>query len=281
MGKGQNPVMPQVIVLERTIWRAPLGLRFIDLARGTRVNDEMVVMAWPVGGKEPKLSALRSPLTGVYGFRSLPGLRPYEVGEKPASDWCNTTPGSAKPNFIITIEDTLQRFLPQTVLLCLPKERLLEVPLFSAPARSALPGYGLVQGEIWDQVKDKAAGWAMVTARTDSTTYAAVADGRGMFALFVPYAGGLPALVGSPPYGSIPLERVSWPLTIQVFYKATELEYVQDLRPPEIHSILQQPPAQIMNTPTNQLSSINRQLSLDQNLVVTTQGSPRLLIVPA
>src|SRR5207245_4664288 len=121
--------------------KAPLGMRFLDLVRGANVNDGLVVTAWRVGTSGPQQIALRSPLSGIYGFRNLPGLRRFETGERPASDWCSSPPDlgertadeltdmsvlrgllsadespPAVANFIVYIEDRMQRFLPQVLL---------------------------------------------------------------------------------------------------------------------------------------------------------------------
>src|SRR4029079_10305955 len=123
--------------------RAPLGLRFLDLARGLAVTDGLSVVAYPVGGANLRRSALRSPVSGVYGFRSLPGLRLYEQNLAPATDWCPTptdggTPGGdalhdlapikslveanengTAANFVVEVADQHGRFLPQALQMCL------------------------------------------------------------------------------------------------------------------------------------------------------------------
>src|SRR5439155_6819906 len=167
--------------LESVLLRAPLGLRFLDLARGVAVTDGLIVTARPldkvgatlIGVGMPTLAS-RSPVSGIYGFRSLPGLEPYTRGERAASDWCGVgSPlGGFEPrpeellelgtlrrlvgadeltpaaNFLVQVEDRLDRFLPQVVLLCLPLERLLEVPLFSGPTRPPPPGLAVVRGQL-------------------------------------------------------------------------------------------------------------------------------------
>jgi hypothetical protein len=115
-----------VVVLETLIRRAPLGIRFVDLARGGTVSDDLAVAAWPLAAPALQQSAVCSPLSGIYGFRTLPGLRGYEVGEQPADDWCASPPaappgidpgdlaalrdlvdaaGSTTANFAVAIED--------------------------------------------------------------------------------------------------------------------------------------------------------------------------------
>lgn len=281
--------MIRVRRLESVVRRAPLGLRFIDLARGVHVTDGLTVRAWPVGGERPGLLAVRSPLSGVYGYRSLPGLRPFEVSERPASDWCpgdGSPPPDGSPNFVVSVDDGLGRFLPQVLALCLPRERLVEVPLFSAPARPALPGLAAVQGELWNRLADRPAGWAMVTATVDDATYVGIADARGMFTLFIPYASALPPLIGSPPHGSSGLDQLTWPVAVQVFFQPSHLEPVAGLSLPDMRSILQQARAQVYDTATTHAASVVRLLHFGQDLVVATQGlvppvQSRLLVDPA
>src|SRR5260370_31807098 len=86
--------------LEKVIGRAPLGIRFLDLVGGVSVNDGLVVTAWPAGlttATASRLTAIRSPLSGIYGFPIFPRLRRFEGGEAPASDWCGSPPTGSPP----------------------------------------------------------------------------------------------------------------------------------------------------------------------------------------
>ncbi|MCS6844227.1 MAG: hypothetical protein NZ528_07890 [Caldilineales bacterium] len=257
--------------LETVLRRAPLGLRFVDLARAAYVTDGLEVAAWAMGGGKPGRPAVRSPLSGVYGFRTLPGLRPYEVGERPAGDWCPSA--DAAPNFVVYVEDRLGRFLPQVLSLCLPREHLVEVPLFSAPARAPLPGMAVVRGELWDRAGQRPAGWAMVTASVaEGASYVAIADARGMFVLFVPYASALPPLSGSPPPSSGGVDQLAWPVVVRVFYQPAQQEVVPGANLPHIRSILEQDRAEVYDTAAVHGPSITRTLRFGQDLVVTTEG---------
>lgn len=269
---------------ETVLRKAPLGLRFLDLARAAYVTDGLEVTAWPLAGERPCQLAVRSRLSGIYGFRSLPGLRPYEVGERPAGDWCS---GDAAPNFVVFVEDRLGRFLPQALRMCLPKEHLVEVPLFSAPARSPLPGLAVVRGELRNRLSQQPAGWAMVTASIDEgATYVAVADARGVFTLFIPYAGALPPLQGSPPHGSGGLAQLTWPLVIQVFYRPSQQSMVAGLNLPDMRSILNQDRAEVYDTLNVHGPTLTRTIRFGQDLTVMTDGlapphQSRLLVDPA
>lgn len=297
--------------LETVTRRAPLGLRFLDLVRGVTVNDGLMVRAWPAGTTEPKLIALRSPLSGAYGFRTLPGLRRFEMAERPASDWCGSPPVGSPPvglptaeeltnlttlrdlliadesppraNFIVSVEDRWERFLPQTIEICLPKERLIEVPLFSSPARLAPAGLGVVRGQVVMRQDASPAAWALITASPDNNTtnYVAITDARGMFAVFVPYASALPPLVGSPPHGSGTIDQLTWQLTIRVFYQPSKQRFVPDLASPDILSILEQGGAEVYDQLGTHSSTLVRPLRFGVDLVVATIHQSQLLVDPA
>jgi len=199
--------------LEAVVKHAPLGLRFTDLAYGVNVTDGLNVTARPFDKPLPVLRAAHSPVSGVYGFYSLPGFRRYEDDELPVENWCVA---GSPPNWIISVEDRLGRFLPQVMPMCLPKQNLFAVPLYSSPARTAMAGYATVRGELWDKAVNKAASWAVVKAFQPDLPidkrieYAGVADGRGMFVLFLPYP---------KPVGGIALNQQAWPLDFEVFYE--------------------------------------------------------------
>lgn len=295
--------MQRFFKLERVTRRAPLGMRFLDLARGLIVNDGLVVTAWRIGTSGPKQRAYPSPLSGIYGFRTLLGLHGFEVGERPASDWCSSSSETTPPdeitdltslrgllsadenptqaNFVVSVQDSKQRFLPQVLQFCLPKEHLVEVPLFSSPARPALAGQGIVRGELVTSHQgqpSEPASWALVTATIDNHTSVAVADARGMFTLFVPYASVLPPLDGAPPKGN-GTGQLSWPITLQVFYQPSKQRSIAEVGLPDSLSILDQDRANVyldMNTaPVSELTAIIR---LGGDLVVATAGQSQLFV---
>lgn len=305
--------MQRFFKLETVTRRAPLGLRFLDLARGVNVTDGLVVTAWRLGTSGPKQRAISSPLSGVYGFRTLAGFGRFEVGESPASDWCGSPPGlptageptaeeltdlstlqsllkadenATKANYLLSVEDRFERFLPQVLLVCLPKEHLIEVPLFSSPSRLAPAGLGVVSGQLGLQgtLPVQPASWALVTASPDAdvTTYVGVADARGMFLLFVPYASALPPLIGSPPHGTAAIDQLTWQLTIHVFYQPSRQRKVPGVDPPDILSILEQGKAEIYDRlPNIHSATLTRPIRFGGDLVVKTleqEGLSQLLI---
>jgi hypothetical protein len=273
-----------VQILERIIRRAPVGLRFTDLVRRATVNDGLRVEAWASDTTTPRFLAYRSPVSGVYGFRSLPGLQGYENGERPASDFCN---GGSSDNFVITVDDTLGRYLPQVLLICLPKEEIVEVQLFSSPARPTPSGQGVIRGEVWDRVAGGPAGWALITATIGTgDPLVTVADARGMFALFVPYSAALPSLTGDPPASATPLGEIQWDVTLRTLCQPASQRRVRGSDVPDTRSVLEQPAGTICSVINPDGSVVSaptlvRSLRFGQELVATTENSARLIINPA
>jgi hypothetical protein len=278
--------MPTFVPREHVVRRAPLGLRFVDLTLGAAVTDGLEVTAAPLGALDRSRPALRSPISGIYGFADLPGLEAYSRGERPASDWCPPAASSvngADANFVVRVRDRIGRFLSQTLALCLPRGSLLEAPLFSAPTRPAPVGLAVVRGLLMDSGGGPPPAWALLTFSTDpATTYPAVADARGDFVAFLPYAEALPALVGSPPHG--PGGQLAWPLTTRAFYAATAQHPVPGLAPdapPDVRSILAQPPALLEDAPGQPGPTLVRLLQFGEKLHVATAGQTELLLRPA
>jgi hypothetical protein len=145
----------------------------------------------------------------------------------------------------------------------------------------------VVRGELWDRPADGPARWALVTVRpvNTSTTYVAVADGRGMFTLFLPYASPLPPLNNG--QGSAPLDQLTWPLRIRVLYQPSQQRRLADLdddrAPPDTRSILEQAAAMMRNSGAAEdpVAAMTRPIRFGRELVVKTGGEARLLIEPA
>ena len=298
--------MQRFFQLEKVIRRAPLGMRFLDLVRGVGVNDGLVVTAWRPGTAGPKEAAFSSPISGVYGFRTLPGFHAFEVGERSASDWCGVPDVSppeqvleelidgnvpegvlsagengTKANFVIAVEDRMGRFLPEVLLMCLPKEQLVEVPLFSSPARVAPAGLGVVRGQLathQDAMVIGAAGWARIQAILEGHVFDAVADARGMFILFVPYARALPPLEGVPPQGSGRIDQLTWQIALQVFYQPSVQRFVAGLEPPTMRSILEQGGASVYARVEEPLAELTSVIRFGEDLVVSTEGHSELFV---
>jgi len=211
-------------------------------------------------------------MSGNYGFRSLPGLRDYELNLLPASHWCPGN-GETNANFAIRIEDVQRRFLPQVLRLCLPKEDVLEVPLFSSPARPPSPGMAVIRGEVRERTADRPAAWAVLTATVNNDkAYVTVADERGMFMFLLPNAARIapgPSLTG-------PMDQYAWPVIIQVNYQPGGQELIPGLDVPHIRSILNQGAVALFDTLAAPAANITRSLHFGVELVVTTQDESRL-----
>ena len=233
----------------------------------------------------PRFRADRSPLSGVYGLTGLPGLREYEDGKRPAADFCND---GSPPNFVVEVTDTWGRFLPQVLQLCLPKATIVETPLFSSPARATPSGLGALRGEVWDWPAQGPAAWAVVQAViAGGPALVTMADARGMFALFVPYAAALPALTGDPPQGTGNLGEIEWDVDLSVFYAPGAQRRVSGSDVPQIRSILDQGAATVFGAfaapggPSLPGPSLAAALRFGVELVVKTPGSVRMLVAGA
>lgn len=196
--------------LEHVVRRAPLGLRCVDMADGQPVSDErLVITARHVSGSGSIFTAYRSPISGIYGFNSLPGLYNYEWDLKPASSFhIPVPPLDAPQRTIITVEDRAGRYLPQVFQLLLPREQVELVPLFSAPARPVPASFGVVRATLWDSVNQQAAAWALLTATVNGSNFQAMADARGVVALWVLYP--------TRQFGIVSGADAAWPLPVPV-----------------------------------------------------------------
>ena len=159
----------------------------VDIGTGD-TQSCLLYTSWQIGGRGPLFAALRAASSGVYGFRSLPGLEAYVRDERPLTDYC--ADADAPPTYYLAIEDRQRRFLPQLHRLCLPKAALTVLPLYSNPARALGRAVGALRGQVVQKGdSDPApAPYAIVTARFGTgPVYETVSDERGAFALFVPY----------------------------------------------------------------------------------------------
>jgi hypothetical protein len=183
---------------------------------------------------------------------------------------------------VITVEDLQERFLPQLLLLCLPREQLLEVPLFSSPAREPLIGWGAIRGQLvmFDGTQIGAgASWAVITAQISGRSYVTVADARGIFLIFVPYARFPAPQPGAALQGTAPVEQISWDVTIQVAYQSTKQVFLLGVVPADIQSIIEQSPAKIYQTLGQAVDVLHAQLPFGRDLLLTTTGQPSRLLI--
>ena len=233
-------------LLEATAYRAPLGLQLVDTVGGTFVADGLQVTAWPGGDPGAAVTAKRSPVSTILGFGRLPGLAFDEEGpldSPPLPGW--SPPGPGRP-FVVRVADTLDRYLPELLVLGLPQPDLVAVPLFSAPSRRPPSGWATIRGEVWSRPTLAPAAWALVTVLSGGVSYQTLSDRRGRFLLYLPFPEALPPLAMPPPAsGTGPL---MWPVTLTVHYQPATQAGVPGAAaadPPELFSLLAQIPAAI------------------------------------
>jgi hypothetical protein len=265
------------VIMETTSYRAPLALRVIDSISGTDVGDGLIAIAWPQGDPASARTALRSPVSTLLGFGTLPGLHSQELallaaGAEPSGPVLGLLP------FIVTVTDTLGRFLPEALVVKVPVAAPVDATLYSAPARPRPPGWATVYGEIHVDLDGTPAAWALleITDGTAAYRYQTVSDEAGRFLFYLPYPEALPPLAGSPPVGG-GIGQVTWPLTVTVNYQPATLTWPANpapAGPPDISSIRAQNQAEIA-------TSGGMQPSYDGTL---SFGTPLLLlldVVPA
>lgn len=227
--------------LETVIRTPPLGLRCIDMATSAPVTAGLRIAATlkNVGRK----TVLATPtLSGVHAFQGLPGMHDFEYDAQSLSV---TSPPLTSPpfgkEFAIRVEDDSGHFLPWALVLTLPRSDIVTAPLFSAPGRSAVPGFVAIRGSLKDKSKParadgllEPAGFAQVNAQynvPNAAEYFALSDARGQFVLFLPPPNPL-----LPPSGVAPtspntagrrtVAELRWPLTLTFFYEPSRQRFI-------------------------------------------------------
>jgi hypothetical protein len=242
------------VILETLGYRAPLALHCVDAATGADVGDGLVATTWPRDDPTTARTARRSLVSALLGFGMLPGLGGQELALAAGATlpgWPAVTP---KP-FVVTVTDTLGRYLPEAMTADVPVSAPLEITLYSAPARPQPPGWATVYGEV-HVGPGAAAAWALVTVSDGTTSHQAVSDEAGRFLVYLPYPEALPALAGSPPAGG-GIGLVSWPVMVTVKYEPAVLTWPANpapAGPPDILSIRAQHDAQIVTASPPQSS---------------------------
>ena len=263
------------VILETTSYRAPLALRGIDSISGADVGDGLIAIAWPQGDPTRARTAAPSPVSSLLGFGMLPGLH---VEELAAADPGATPSGPVLLPFVVTVTDTLGRFLPEAMVVQAPVTAPVDVLLYSAPARPRPPGWATVYGEVHVDLDGTPAAWALleITDGTAAYCYKTVSDEVGRFLFYLPYPEALPPLVDSPPVGG-GIGQVTWTLTVRVRYEPAKLRWPASpapAGPPDIFTVGAQKKADIA-------TSGGIQQSYDGTL---SFGTPLLLlldVVPA
>jgi hypothetical protein len=260
--------------LETTLYRAALGLQFIDSVDGASVADGLVVTAWPAGDPGAVRVAAQSPVSTIMGFGRLPGLAFYQeaVTDDPGTfTW--PAPGTGRP-FEVRVADPVGRYLPELLAVTAPSSALVTPLLFSAPARPVPSGFAVVSGEV-SSVTSGPAAWAMVQIVTDAGTYVTLADQLGRYVVYLPYPEALPPLGGSPRSGG-PSGQLTWPLVVSVRYQPSAQNRLADATagdPPELASLLGQAPAAI-SAVGGQQPSLAATLTFGSPLLLMLQVAP-------
>lgn len=230
--------MPTFQPLETVRRVVPLGLRCIDVMTQQPVFDGLSVKAAPTYGSYKSVPAFVN-RSGIFAFQGLPGLHDFEYGADASllADPPVVSPARRK-EFAIRIEDTQHRFLSVGLILTLPRREVLPALLFSAPNRARVPGFAVIRGEIKDATLTgslRPASFARIEAQYELTNpptiYAAIADARGQFALFLPPPNPFKPPAGVPvtspnTSGRQTLSQLSWPITIQFFYQPQRQKFI-------------------------------------------------------
>lgn len=263
--------------LERIVRNAPLGIRFIDALCNHTVTDRLDVRIWEIhlGDKPYQLGrairAHHSSVSGVYGFRTLPGLRTFEFEEdskqalKKAKKYCPEPNGDDdhRPNYLLYVCDTAERYLPIAIKLCVPKTSLVQIKLYSSPARLAPAGYSPVYGHVCQKRNAKPADWALIEATNDQgKMFQVLANEDGLFTLYVAHPSLPPHQRDHPPFN-----QVETLFTFRVGYGADKTKVKIDGQAlPEYNLILSQPRVKIYEA----LDSIP-QLDVEESLLYMSE----------
>jgi hypothetical protein len=137
--------------LETVIRTPPLGLRCVDIATRASVTTGLRISATPRNGAARTMMATAT-LSGVHAFQGLPGLRDFEYGAQslPLTSPPLTSPPFGK-EFAIRVDDIAGHYLPYGLMLTLPRRDVVTALLFSAPGRSAVPGFVAIRGGLKDK----------------------------------------------------------------------------------------------------------------------------------
>ena len=222
-------MLAELTPLEMITYRGALALAFTDVVTGQRVEDGLLVRAYAFDPVDPRLAvrvdtAERSPNSGIYGFRTLPGLERYQIGDPVA-------PSSL--SFIVTTEDSRGRFLPQTRRFDLPFAipAVQQISLYPGPDRPTPTGYGAIRVQLLrtttptppEVTVTGPAAWARVEVTVPlapPADFAGISDGHGTALVQVPYPM-IPL--------SVLLNEAAWTVSVRVGHETAVLEADYDL----------------------------------------------------
>ncbi len=247
-----------VLVLDRIMIVAPLGLRFQDATTGEPVRDGLVVSAYPKNRPNAR-RRLISNRRGIYALHDA-GLRELQNGAGDAAYWDNLP---ATKDFVIEVIDQQSRFIPFQFVVGLPAQwnkpaalppSIKNVALYSAPTRTVPAGMAAVRAEL----SDPTAGANGVSASSavlelydnDQMVARGLADQQGRIAVLFPYPAPRSFPVTSPP-GSPPVNRPAltdqtWTFQLRALYRSaiqSPLAPSGENALPDLQSVLTQPEA--------------------------------------
>jgi len=284
-----------VVVLEQLTLTAPFGVRFWDVANVAPAEPGLTVVASPDSFPQLTTMATEGP-SGVYSFSGLPGLRGFENGAGDDAFWAANPPVTP---YAVQVSDNGLRYLPFRFSVTLPARGLFSLwdsplsntltpgpdwlPVFSSPSR-ILPGpSGAIYATLWDDSAKAPAAWALLSSQAPGLPpVTALADGRGVVALFQPY----PEPNGSAttsPLSAPNLASQSWPVEVSVAYGGVPAATAV----PDLNRVLEQGPATVWRDSAHTVSADQFQLSFGTDLVLRSLDSssgrelPTLLVTPA
>jgi hypothetical protein len=225
------------ISLERPLAHTVLGIQFWDQISDQPITDGLTVTAQLAGTSYPLVSAFRT-ASGAYAFQGLPCL--HDIEYPPGGVQSAASPQSTY-QFVITVSDSLDRFLPTLFAVELP----LSYPglflsknagsppggarayLFTAPTRAAATGTSVIRVNLWDHEQDQAAAFAALRVSVGGQEWTGIADDQGRAQVQFPSPLLQSLSLGSPPgSGQGPTSSVNWPVQITVLYEPAQLRYL-------------------------------------------------------
>ena len=159
--------------MERTGYRGALSLICLDAVRGTVVADDLLVTGWRAIAPADRLTATRSPHSGIQGFGLLPAARPGLPRTQVAFARHGAAlafPGPDQPDpWVVSVIDRQRRYLPVLARVDVPVAAPFPIALHAAVTRPATSGWALIKGDVRDRTDASPIGWPVVTVIADQT----------------------------------------------------------------------------------------------------------------
>ena len=217
-----------------------LGIQFWDPTLDEPVTNGLTVTAQLEDSSYPVVTAFRT-ASGAYAFQGLPGLHDVE--------YPSTTSVKASPpktlRFVITVSDSLGRFLPAVFAVDLPLSynglflshgfgspaaESARAYLFSAPTRAIAPGISAVRADIWDRDNEQPAAFAALQLsifdQSGGQLWIGIADDQGRVLLQFPSPLLQSLNLGSPPGSNQGApSSVTWPISVKILYEPSQLRF--------------------------------------------------------